>query len=426
MQQHDSGAVRAVAWSEIWPWLALVRCFRLAVGLRLLLLSGVAMVLTLAGWNLFAVPFGFQSDPQTAREVEPLRTCPWLVMTQSDLVPNRPPLLDLAAGLAGDDSGAAWHGLFWKSLADLSRPLRDLSRPVRRLFSAEATSERLAYWLLCGLWTLGVWALFGGAICRVVAVRFAAEEHLGWSAMFGHAAAKWRAHVAAPLLPLLVILAIAVLMALVAKALFAWDWSVLVAGIFWPLALLGGLLMALLALGVVFGWPLMWATIGAEGTDSFDALSRSYAYVFQRPLHYLFYAAVAGGLGVLGWVFVSNFAAAVIALTYGAVAWGCGAERIATIANATAPLENLGQAGAVLVRFWVDCVKVLAIGFLYSYFWTAATVVYFLLRRDVDATEMDEVYLDQQAEPPHGLPPISTDQAGAPSVEQEGAGSEEP
>jgi len=33
--------------------------------------------------------------------------------------------------------------------------------------------------------------------------------------------------------------------------------------------------------------------------DSFDALSRSYAYVFQRPLHYLFYALVAAVFGAL-------------------------------------------------------------------------------------------------------------------------------
>ena len=50
--------------------------------------------------------------------------------------------------------------------------------------------------------------------------------------------------------------------------------------------------MALLLLGLAFGWPLMWATISTEGTDSFDALSRSYAYVFQRPLRYLFYVVV--------------------------------------------------------------------------------------------------------------------------------------
>ena len=29
----------------------------------------------------------------------------------------------------------------------------------------------------------------------------------------------------------------------------------------------------------------MWSTIAAERTDAFDAVSRGYAYAFQRPLH---------------------------------------------------------------------------------------------------------------------------------------------
>ena len=80
--------------------------------------------------------------------------------------------------------------------------------------------------------------------------------------------------------------------------------GLLLGGLLWPLALVAGLLMTLLLLGLLFGWPLMWATISAEGTDSFDALSRSYAYVFQRPLHYLFYIMVAAVIGWLGWLLV--------------------------------------------------------------------------------------------------------------------------
>jgi len=60
------------------------------------------------------------------------------------------------------------------------------------------------------------------------------------------------------------------------------------------------------------------------------------------------------------------------------------------------------------------------VGFIYGYFWTAATAVYYLLRRDVDATEMDEVYLDADAsEPAAALPPLATDAAGAPVAGQE-------
>ena len=181
---------------------------------------------------------------------------------------------------------------------------------------------------------------------------------------------------------------------------------------FWPLVLVAGLLMALLLLGLLFGWPLMWATISAEGTDSFDALSRSYAYTFQRPLHYLFYASVAGVIGWLGWLLVQNFAAGVVWMGYWAAGWGCSSEQLGRMLG-----ESNGDQRRRSIHFWAGCVKLLAVGYLFSYFWTAAAAIYFLLRRDVDATEMDEVFLDADAdEERFGLPTIATDEAGAPAA----------
>ena len=44
---------------------------------------------------------------------------------------------------------------------------------------------------------------------------------------------------------------------------------IFVAGLFWPLVILVGLIMAVVLVGLV-GWPLMYSTISAEGSDSFD------------------------------------------------------------------------------------------------------------------------------------------------------------
>ena len=61
--------------------------------------------------------------------------------------------------------------------------------------------------------------------------------------------------------------------------------------------------------------------------------------------------------------------------------------------------------------------KLLAVGFIYIYFWTASTAISLLLRRDIDDTELDDVFLDEDAsEASFGLPPIATDDAGAPVV----------
>ena len=142
-------------------------------------------------------------------------------------------------------------------------------------------------------------------------------------------------------------------------------------GFLWPLVLVAGFLMAVLLLGLLFGWPLMWAAISTEGTDSFDALSRTYAYVFQRPLRYLFYVIVAGVIGWLGWILVREFAAGIVWLGYWAAGWGCGREQIDAILPGSGTLSGVGQFGAGLIRFWAGCVKMLAVGYCFSYFWTA-------------------------------------------------------
>src|SRR5262249_39718567 len=72
----------------------------------------------------------------------------------------------------------------------------------------------------------------------------------------------------------------------------------LIAGLFWPGILVLGLIMAVVLVGLV-GWPLMSATISAEGTDSWEAGSRSYSYVYQKPWHYVWYAVVAISYGAV-------------------------------------------------------------------------------------------------------------------------------
>ena len=75
-------------------------------------------------------------------------------------------------------------------------------------------------------------------------------------------------YLTAPLFPFLFVLVL-----LIAMILFGFPFmiplfgDIFVAGLFWPVMLVVGLLMAIALVGLV-GWPLMSATISAEGTDS--------------------------------------------------------------------------------------------------------------------------------------------------------------
>ncbi len=423
IENNGNDKLRAVAWSEVCAWLSIFRTFRLAISFRVLLMGAVAVLLTALVWGglgWLLLPEAKPSDvasplqPSGAAWVESYRRCPWLAVT--GLVPDRPALLALATPRAEMQANVIELGDYTSTLL---RPWIELSRPLWRVFHPHTTLRELICVVLCGLVAVAIWGFFGGVITRIVAVQLAADEQISTMAAVRFACRKWPGYCAAPLLPAAGIAGLAFLMwigGLIMRATV----GVVLAGLLWPIALVFAGIMAMLLLGLMFGWPLMWPTISTEGTDAFDALSRSYAYVFHRPLHYLFYVLVAGLLGAVGWLLVQNFASGVVWLAYWAAGWGCGSEQIQRIMaplGSEQAISGVGYVGAVLIQFWAGCVKLLAVGFLYAFFWTALSSIYLLLRRDVDATAMDEVFLDaDETEPAAGLPPISADQAGAPEI----------
>ena len=415
MMEPDGDKIRAVAWSEVFPWLRIIRAFRLAIAFRALVFGAVAILLTVAGWGLLGTVFS--TDRHATKWLESYSECPWQAITEA--VPDRPSLI----GGGKEMPASSWrrdNPMFY-SWETLTQPaIEGLSQT-----GLSATPPRaIASIILCGLWAAAVWAFFGAAICRTAAVQLAAEEQVGCGAAMRFAVRKWPAYFAAPLLPVGGVLLAAIPVIILGLIMRAGGVGILLGGIVWPLALLAGFIMVLLLLGVLFGWPLMWSAISAEGSDSFDALSRSYAYLFQKPLHYLFYAVVAAFVGWLGWLLVSEFAAGIVWMSYWAAGWGCGGKQVDVIINGGGDLSGIGQAGSILIRFWVGCVKLLAVGYLFSYFWSASAAIYLLLRRDVDAMEMDEVYLDADEEPAD-LPTIGADSSGAPVVEGDTADSPE-
>ncbi len=427
MAESNSPAIRAIAWFEVFPWLNIARAFRLAIAVRSLVLGAVGILLTVLVWGVIGLTFG--TDPNTRGPdaevtgwLQPFTANPWAELTK--IVPDRPGILDLAPERAyrpelgrrptQPATGANVVGLPARRIiprpnGPISRSWTSLSAPaIKGLSHTGFTVRSIVCLILCGLWGAAVWAFFGAAICRTAAVRLAADEQVGMGAALRYASRKWPAYFAAPLLPVCGVV-LATIPVLVLGWIMRSNPGLVLGGVLWPLVLVAAFLMAVLLLGLLFGWPLMWAAISAEGTDSFDALSRTYAYVFQRPLRYSFYIIVAGVIGWLGWILVREFAAGVVWLGYWAAGWGCGQETIASILNPGNELSDVGRFGAGMIRFWAGCVKMLAVGYCFSYFWTASTAVYFLLRRDVDATEMDEVFLDADAAEQEPAAPSAAD-----------------
>jgi len=283
-------------------------------------------------------------------------------------------------------------------------------------------------WMLCAHWLfaivfllvgLALASLFGGALCRMAALDAARDEKLGLREAWRFACGKFLSFATAPLIPLAGIVLTAVFMFL--GGLLAGIPVVdVIAGVIWPLALIGGLVIAMLAVGLAGGGSLMFPTIAVEGSDSFDALSRSYSYLFARPWRTGFYALVALIYGTFCYLFVRFFVYVLLKATHLAVGLGMfrdrpaageGVEKLDAI-WASPTFESLmpdwsllsvahgtDWLAGVLIGVWVAIAASLVCAFLISFYFNGCTIAYLLLRREVDATDMDDVYVEEPEEP---------------------------
>ena len=174
------------------------------------------------------------------------------------------------------------------------------------------------------------------------------------------------------------------------------EWGLAFAGVVWPLVLLGAVVLAILAIGVVAGWPLMVAAVGVERGDSFQAISTAFSYLYQRPLHYAFYALVALLVAVPALAVAGLFADATGTLAMWAASFGMGHERTAAVLDGLAGTGGEAATwGVKAISFWSRGLATLLSSFGWGYFWAIATAAYMLLRQDVDGTELDEVVIDE-------------------------------
>ena len=302
-------------------------------------------------------------------------------------------------------------------------------------------SEHWLYAIVFLLATLAVVAFFGGAVHRIAALHFAREEKISIKQALRFSCAKFLSFFTAPLIPLAVILGVGVVFLTVGGLVGSIPWvGELLMGALFFLALAVGLVVAFLTIGLGAGAPLMYPTIAVEGSDSFDAISRSFSYVFARPWRAAFYGLVALVYGVVTYVFVRLFVYIAMAATHMFVNWGAwlggdelgpGADKLDVMWQ-TPTFDNLTPAanwvamsptvsvGAWLLNLWVFLLAATVLAYLLSYAACSTTSIYCLLRRKEDATDLDDVYVEEEPEEA-----VEVEAAGPPPAAEEAAESEE-
>jgi hypothetical protein len=282
----------------------------------------------------------------------------------------------------------------------IAEPARHLVAPLLAAFSPSSDTSTFVHAMLAAVWGAIVWGTAGGAIARIALAEVAASERIGLSAAVQFAARSWVPLGLTPLGPLIGVGFFAALCGLF--GLLYWIPAPIgptAAGVLAFLPLLAGWIMAIIVLGLAVGWPLMPVTVAAEDEDGFDAMSRSYAYVQQRPGRYAAYTALAWGIGTLGLVVVDLVARTVVHLAHWGLSFGAPRARL-EVAFGTAPTAAAPTAAA-LHAAWISLVGLLAHGWVYAYFWTAAAIIYLLLRHDVDGTAWNQI--DWAGQPVIGL-----------------------
>jgi hypothetical protein len=248
-----------------------------------------------------------------------------------------------------------------------------------------------------------VWGFFGAAIARIAALEISGAGSPNLRAAVRHSARYITSSLGGPLLPVIgvgLFWGIAATLGLFGRIA---EVGPLLVGVFWFVALICGAVLALIAIGVSVGWPLMIATISTEGSDAFDGLSRSYSYIFGRTWYAVFLLALILVYGSIVTMFLFGAANMAGELAQWAVASGMGAVSLDAISvPGGMPPGNWGNtvgAAGKLTAFWNAATMSLLTAFIYSFFWTAVTIAYFLLRHAEDATPFSSAFVPALAGP---------------------------
>jgi hypothetical protein len=297
--------------------------------------------------------------------------------------------------------------------------------------------EHYVYAIIFFVVFLAIWSWLGGAICRIAALDAARDEKPPLKQALGFAGRKYVNFAGAPLMGLALIAILGI-----ALGIGGLLTSIPYAGeiVFTPFTfvalLVGGIITAVL-IALVAGGGLMWPTIAIEGSDAFDAISCSFSYIYTKPWRTLLYAVVTLVYGALCYLFVRFFVFIMLILTR--VFIGCGmfptsrplftdADKLDVMWPAPTfghlvswpntyinHMQGWDYFGACLIWFWAVVLVLFMYAFVVTFYFSGCTMIYLLLRREVDVTDMDDVFVEEYEEP--APEPVPAAPAGAPPAE---------
>jgi hypothetical protein len=272
------------------------------------------------------------------------------------------------------------------------------------------------HYLYCTIFfaiTLVVISAAGGAICRIAALQFARSEKPGLTEALRFSAKRFKSFFTAPLAPVGIIIFIGLFIFLLGLIGNIPRVGELIMAIFMLLALIAGALIAVVLIGAVAGFNLMFPAVAYDDSDCFDAISRSFSYVYAKPWRMGFYTAIAVVHGAICYMFVRFFAFLLLWATYWFLQVGALGDNSKLTAIWQKPSfgslrgslvlpGGIESVAAFLVYLCLLVVVGLVVSFIISFYFSANTIIYSLMRNRVDNTALEDIYThfdDVETEP---------------------------
>ncbi len=382
--------MEAVDWRRVFPVLRVFGLFHVAMQPTKLLLAWVLVV----SLYVIGAALAWVMNPTNADGLEGADMLwAWVSMQTDGLWKLVDAVTSLDLGLDGDGG----------VLPQLQTLLIDNPKQMWR--------DAPAYLIVMGLVKFVLSTLIGLAIARLAVLQLARSRKGGLpeAAVFVGRKGVWA--LAAPLLPMAVVIGLGLALMVAGFVLFNVPVLDVVGGLaYGPLLFVGlvvGLILVVLALAV----HLFTASIAAEGTDAFDAVSRCFAYVSSRPWQVLGYAGAAlvygaitflvvGGVVALGaWVCDKALSAWVLGET-----WAGGPEQVVTGddgARVVVPHGGTTWLASWLIHLWRNMLLAVPAAYAVSFYFSAAVQVYLLVRESADGSAMSDCYDPQAKSPGH-------------------------
>ena len=336
----------------------------------------------------------------------------------------------------------AWGLELFNHIPHIGREIERLLTGALRVRVADASGY--SWWELGigAIWFLGIWSFFALGIHRITTMRIARDEGLSLTEALKFSIRNWPTLLLAPVIVAGVIAIFYGCNALAGLAMSIPFVGGILGLILAPLAVISTLLIVLVGVGGIFGLPLISAAAAWECNGSLDAISRAFSYLFARPLQYFwnfFLIFLFTGLILLvGTWFTFTFAKSmdaggmsdVMTVMLDPPAFeprdGTDYSELSTeaqtiykdldlndIRRARRPGDTLYPPPAMDLRSishvpWGYKLNVLILWLFlnliwfgvsgYALYWLigAASSVYADLRADVDGTEEDEVFLEEE------------------------------